>query len=245
MSCTARKTLLLLSLCFAMFCVSGNAFAICGGSGNTGTWKDTFWSWYTDGGNNGDDCLEVPNTREGRAYWNLGNSTGFGDAVGGVGWGSGWNAGSIFYNFYNGTWSTSGVNSGWIWFGLYGWSCGAGGGDQEYNVVQSYNAKPIQGNYLGSYTDSSGVGYDAYVVTNINRPKYCPGGGSFSQYWAIRRSSAGYGNHRIDLTAAMSFWSANNRGFNRNGVGNGYQVVGPEGTNRSRTYTAMRWSVSR
>lgn len=242
-----RMALSALVLSFAALGLSSPAHAQCGGSGTTGYWANTFWTWYTAGGNNGNDCIYVTNPLEASAGWDVGDSGGQGDAVGGIGWESGWNSGTINYNFYQGTWSTSDANSGWIYFGLYGWSCGAGGGDQEYYIVQSYNAKPVQGDFipLGSYRDASGVWYDTYVLPNINRPKYCPGSGSFSQYWAIRQSSAGYGPAKIDLTAAMDYWSANNRGFNRYGVGNGYQVVGPEGTYYSRTYTNMRWSVSR
>lgn len=220
--------------------------AACGSGGRSGTAQSTFYTQFATGGNNSDDCIGVPATNRGSASWNLSDSNRTGDFVGGVGWARGWNTGNLFYAIDNNTWSVSGSADGWVWFGAYGWSCGAGGGDQEYYIVQSYNAAPRQGTPLGSYTDSTGTTYDAYFVGGLNRAKFCGNGnGPFTQYWAIRRGSAGYGWYTIDLSAAMNFWSANNRGFNRNGVGNGYQVIGPEGVLNSRSFKTLTWQVSR
>ncbi len=241
-----NKGLVIKAACAAAFlCASGAAQAKCGGSGDFGTWKSTWWTWYTAGGNNGDDCLDVPARNTAVAKWDLrdrGN-----DAVGGIGKQNG---------VYNATFS---YNFEYFWTGnknkafgtLYGWSCndptGAPGQyatPQEYYIVENYDGSsytPFGSSGPAYNFKANGATYDVHIVKRPSTPTWCSASNrEFYQYWSVRRQKSFRGT--ISTRAHFDSWSSNNRGFRLGGIGKGYQVMGVEGLNDSNG--GAKWTVS-
>ena len=205
----------------------------CDGSyGPRGNYRG-FWSWFTIGAD-GNDCLRTfdDNDRHFQIDWSL-NSNGQ-DAVGGMGWPNGDLYATISYNA--GYWSASGKAS----LQLYGWSCN-GAASQEYYIVENWGSSryvpwdPSQGREASPIATlySDGDDYDIYITRqNSDAGNGCDGNRyAFYQYWSVRRHARGSGNQSITFANHANAWAQGNRGFNLNGVGGGYQIMGAEGLN--------------
>jgi endo-1,4-beta-xylanase len=223
-----------------MVASAGPAYAQCGGTGTTGTYLNTFWSWYTAGGNNGDDCLDIPAKNTAVAVWNLGDRGN--DAVGGIGRSKGVYDTSYYYKFeyfYTGNKSKS-------YGGLYGWSCNDNRKTpQEYYIIDNYDGNsfvPFGGGTAVTSFKANGGTYKVYIINRPSSPNACTGStpAAFTQYWSVRTSKRFEGT--ISTKGHFDQWSSGNRGFRTGGIGEEYQIIGVEGVDQSDG--GAKWTIS-
>ena len=223
----------------------------------SGTYRGHFYSWFELSQNNIKDCkvnigFYNDSGRHFRAEWDMAKSWGE-DAVGGLGWSSGSRDRKMGYNVGELT-SNSSIQKALI--ALYGWSC-RGNTSQEYYVVDTWKGPgkfvPWDEN-AGAPASSkgtvraNGATYDVYVVDR-NGAQYCGDGSSraFEQFWSVRRSPTKVGdNHNMDFRPHVNRWDNSDLGFDRRGLGNGYQifaveVFGDANTNHKGAVDASVW----
>jgi len=211
---------------------SGNGF----GAGN---YRGQFYSWFELSQNNIKDCTVKIGfyndaNRHFRAEWKMAKSWDE-DAVGGLGWSAGSLNRKIGYNVGELT-TNSNIQKALVT--LYGWSC-RGNKSQEYYVVESWAGAtqyvPWDEN-VGAPATSKGTvyandeTYDVYVVDRYGK-QYCGRGDErgFKQYWSVRRSPTTVTeDQELDFRPHVNRWDNSDLGFDRLGLGNGYQVFGIE-----------------
>jgi hypothetical protein len=205
----------------------------------SGTYRGHFYSWFELSQNDIKDCkvkIGFYNDagRHFRAEWDMARSWGE-DAVGGLGWSSGTRSRKIGYNV--GELSTnSPIQKALV--ALYGWSC-RGNTSQEYYVVDTWKGPgqfvPWDENISAPAQSkgtvrANGATYDVYVVDR-NGAQYCGNGESkaFEQFWSVRRSPTSVGsNQSMDFRPHVNRWDNSDLGFDRRGLGNGYQIFAVE-----------------
>lgn len=205
----------------------------------TGNYGSQFYSWFELSQNNIKDCkvnigFYNDSGRHFRAEWDMAKSYNE-DAIGGLGWSKGARYRKIGYNVGELT-SNSSLQKAVV--ALYGWSC-RGNTSQEYYVVDTWKGpgKFVPWDETANASAKSkgtvranGATYDVYVVDR-NGAQYCGNGDSraFEQFWSVRRSPTRIGdNHNINFGPHVSRWDNSDLGFDRRGLGNGYQILAIE-----------------
>jgi hypothetical protein len=203
--------------------------------------------------------------KEAQAEWYI--DDGANDVVGGLGYKTGYTDGKLRYAFsyYNSNYEVNGVkktDGTKTWGSLYGWSCQTkadGKPDpQEYYVVENFDDNSFVP-YDNGKRDSrgrlrpgpaariatatiDGHAYNLYITRQPNAPHACGTGSTeFYQYWSVRTTKRFAGD--ISIGDHIAQWSSGTRGFKKEGMSRGYQVMGIEAVINHQGKAA--WSVER